>query len=529
MAKVEISKRLVLINAASSVVVRVVNVSVLLWLQQYLLKRISAEEYSLLPVLSSVIVFLPLLTIVFSAGLQRYVTEAYARGDERRVTQIVSTMVPLHVAGGVAILLVGGILTLYTDSLLVIAADRLREARLMMALMVISLALPFMLAPYSVGLYVRQKFVLANLLVLGQEFLRLGLLFVLIFGVGVSVVWVVVASVAASVVGVAVNQVISRRLVPALKFRVSEIRWGMARELTTFGGWSVIGNLGEMIRMSSIPIILNRFASAVAVNSFAVGFLPYTYLQQFCTTAERAVMPQLTAMHAIGSKDRLRSAYLRGGRYVLWLMMAAAVPLMVFNREVLQLYLGERYELYADAGIVILLTLATIPPIFANVMLGDLAIATAQIRWYSLLAMFTQLLNVGLMLLFIGVWRMGAVGAALATFVSMGIVYPALSWPLGLRLADLRFLHWMRESVVPGILPAVASGGLLAVLTILVHPATWLALGLCTAAGMVVYLLVLFACMQPVDWVDLNRITARFPWLPAVLGRWIQRRNPRGA
>ena len=505
MAKVEISKRLVLVNAASSVVVRLVNLLVLVWLQQYLLKRISAEEYSLLPVLSSVIVFLPLLTIVFSAGLQRYVTEAYARGDERRVTQIVSTMVPLHVAGGVAILLVGGILTLYTDSLLVIAADRLREARLMMALMVISLALPFMLAPYSVGLYVRQKLVLANLLGLGQEFLRLGLLFVLIFGVGVSVVWVVVASVAANVVGVAVNQVISRRLVPALKFRVSEIRWGMARELTTFGGWSVIGNLGEMIRMSSIPIILNRFASAVAVNSFAVGFLPYTYLQQFCATAERAVMPQLTAMHAIGSKDRLRGAYLRGGRYVLWLMMAAAVPLMVFNREVLQLYLGERYELYADAGIVILLTLATIPSIFANVMLGDIAIATARIGACTLAGTLLQVLNLGLTLYLVGGTRLGAVGAALATFLSMGIVYPAITWPLGLWLADVRFARFVKETLIPGLAPAAAAAGVFIAMQAIVQPASWFGLGASTAPGLIVYGLVLIFCLRPVDRIDLGR------------------------
>lgn len=99
MAKVEISKQLVLVNAASSVVVRVVNISVLVWLQQYLLKRISAEKYALYPVLGAAIVFLPLLMGVLTSGLGRYIVEAYAKGDERGVTQIVSTMFLLTSVG----------------------------------------------------------------------------------------------------------------------------------------------------------------------------------------------------------------------------------------------------------------------------------------------------------------------------------------------------------------------------------------------------------------------------------------------
>lgn len=52
-SRVEISKRLVLINSGSSVLAHLVNISILLWLHQYLLRRISPEEYSLYPVIVS--------------------------------------------------------------------------------------------------------------------------------------------------------------------------------------------------------------------------------------------------------------------------------------------------------------------------------------------------------------------------------------------------------------------------------------------------------------------------------------------
>ena len=60
-SRVEISKRVVLINTASAALARVINLSVVLWLNAHLLRRISPEELQLWPLLMSVIVLLPFL------------------------------------------------------------------------------------------------------------------------------------------------------------------------------------------------------------------------------------------------------------------------------------------------------------------------------------------------------------------------------------------------------------------------------------------------------------------------------------
>ena len=134
-SQVEISKRLVFINSASSLVSRVLNVSVLIWMYQYLLRRISAEEYSLLPVLGSIMLFAPLLTTVLTGGLGRYIVEAYAKGDERRVTQIVSTMFPLLLGAGFLFLALGWLFSWHIDRILTLSPERLWDARIMMGLM----------------------------------------------------------------------------------------------------------------------------------------------------------------------------------------------------------------------------------------------------------------------------------------------------------------------------------------------------------------------------------------------------------
>jgi O-antigen/teichoic acid export membrane protein len=488
-AKVEISKRLVLINSASSVVSYLISISVLVWLQAYLLRRISPEEYSLYPVLMSVMMFAPLLTTVLTGGLARYIVEAYAKGDEQRVTQIVSTMFPLVLGAGLVMLAGGWLFAWYVDRVLTVAPEHVTDARIMMALLMLSLAVRLPATPFSVGLYVRQRFVLLNVIRIGTELLRVGILFALLFGVSTRVLWVVVAWTSAQLVGLGVTVLVSRRLVSSLRFRMSEIRWRLARSLTSFGGWSFLAQVADTIRSSADAIILNKLATPLDVTCFYVGSLPLRQIQQSSYTITAPLEPALTAMHATGAKERLRNAYLRGGRYGLWVSLFLAVPLMVYRRELITLYVGEQY---VAAATVMLFLLLGFPLGYGNVMMPKIALATAQVRPWALRAVLAQGTNLLLTLWFVGALRMGAIGSAAGTLIVSAIGYPLLNWPLGRRLVGVSFSGWLRESLWPGLLPALAAAATWLALGTLVRPATWPALGACTAGGWAVYGAVLF-------------------------------------
>ena len=504
-AKVEISKRLLLVNSASNIGTRIISATVLIWLNQYLLRRIAPEEYALYPVVSAVMVFFPLMTCVLTAGIGRYAIAAYAQGDARRVTQIVSTMFPLTLAAGVLVMALGGVFTWYIDHILTIAPGRVWEARAMMAMNIFAFAVSVSLVPLGSGFHIRQKFLLLNSLDLSREVLRLILLFVLIFGLGTRVLWVVAATASANLVYTLVSRMVSRRLVPALRFQFSEIRWNMVRELTSYGGWSLLGLLADNIRRASDPLVLNKLTTSVAVNAFSVGNMPNTLTLDVSSRLLAPFMPQLTAMYATGDRDRLRNTFLRGGRYALWASLFVSAPLMVFCQEVIQVYLKERATMYAAAAPVMLLLLASLPFGYGVVMLSNLAIASAKIRPWTTRLVGLQLFNLGLTIYLVGWLKMGAVGSALGTFVTHALGWPLLVWPLAMRLTGISFGRWLRETLGPGLAPALAALPLWLLLKYMVHPASWLGLGLCAAAGLAVYTVVLFVfCMQPADRADLR-------------------------
>ncbi len=512
--RIEISKRLVLLNTASAVVARTIYLSVIVWLHQYLLLRIDPGEYQLLPVLTSIIVLLPLFTSMLTSGMGRFVLAAYAKGDDRGVTQIVSTMLPLLLVAGGIILAGGGVLAWHVDKVLSVPPAQLWDARLMMALLVLSAAIKPPLAAYGVGFFVQQKFVLYNLLNVGSEMLRVLVLFALLFGVSTRVLWVVVSSVAAEVVMSLVVMSLSKRMIPALQFRRQEIQWERARELVSFGGWNSLGYLAFRMRETLVLLILNRAkmpmdaAAYMDLAAFNVGYLGRRQIDAWTDVMAGPLYPVVTSMHALGAKDRVRSIYLRGGRLALWLMLFVGLPAALYAESIIRLYIGQAY---IEAAVVMVLTLAGLVVSSGSWMVWQVSNATGRVRGPSLYVLVTQMLIVAATYYTVRTLGWGATGVALALFVVGTFAEAVVLLPLGLKLAEATFGAWTRATLIPGLMPGCVAAVVWAALGIFVRPESWGMLGLCTGAGAGCYLAVLlWFCLEPADREDWNKMISRF-------------------
>jgi O-antigen/teichoic acid export membrane protein len=503
---VEISKGLVLINALSSVGTRALRIGVLLWLHQYLLKRLDAAEYAPYPVIISFVLFLQILVSILTGGIARYVTDAYATDNRAKITEIISSMMPMIAWGLTAFVVLGGLAAWHVDSILNIEPRLVGDAQIMMALLVVSQAIALFLAPFSVGLHVRQKFTWMNMVVLGQEVVQLGIMCVLLFGVSTRVLWVVVAASVGTVLYAVVCSILSRRLIPELRFDRRAIRRSTRSELTRFGAWMMLGNVVYRVRTSVDAIILNRFSDATEVNAFHIGSLPDRQMNQFVTMASGVLQPALTAMHATNQDETLRSAYLRGNRYYMWIALAVAVPLVVFAHELVGLYVGS---VYGTAAVVAIILYATYPLTYASEMLYRIAVAKAQVRTYMTITVGSSVTKIGLSILFIGSLGFGAIGAAMSTAAVTAVFQLVLLWPLGLRMLQLPFSHYLRETLVPGLTPAAVAGGCCLVLRQAFPGTTWPTLILDISIGSAVYAVVMFLSLRPQDRTDFGRVFER--------------------
>jgi O-antigen/teichoic acid export membrane protein len=497
-------------NSASGLAERFVNLFVQLWLYQYLIKRISPEEYSLYPVVTALLVFVPPFLVVVTAGLVRGTVEAHTRKDEQRITEIASTLFPvlLVTSAGLAVLAI--VLARYLGSVLNIAAEDLPEARLMVFLLFGSLALRVVLLPFSVGLYVRQKFVATNTLTIVQTLVRVVLLFVLLFGAGTRVLWIVVATVAADVATVLTTTILSVQSLPALRFRPSSIRWELFSGLVSFGFWNMIGSIGAVIRKSSDLLILNHFATPVDVNTFQLASLTDNQIDAALTKMKEPLLPHMVALHTSGGAIALRALYTRGGSYCLWAALFVATPLIAFRQPLWSLYLGPKLAVYADVPVVTVLLLVRYWIEMPVYLIGQAAYAMSRMQMLSILVIASSVSNVATTLYFVHVLHMGAVGSALGTLVSVVVWSLFVTWKYSLSLLGLEFWPWFRAAVLRGVLPSGVAGLFALAWNYWIGPETVADLVVAVALVVTVYLatIVLF-CLDESERGRLKQLFAR--------------------
>ncbi len=483
-SKVEVSRRLILINSSSSAATKLLSATVLVWMHRHLLDRISDEEYALYPLVVAVVVFLPLLNTVLTSGVARYVTAAYARDDEPEVTRITSTILGLTAAVSTLLLIGGATFSWFVDAFLTVPEGRIGDARLMMFLLVVQASAQLALMPLGVGFVVRQRFVHMNLIHICGELLRIGLMLYLLLGVSTRVLWVVVAGVASSLIVLAAVTAASCRMLPALRFQRSRFHVDTARELISFGGWMTLGQLASMIHMAAHTIVLNKLSTPTQLAQYNVGRFPHRQVQGLAFAVTQTIHPAVTALQSMGETKRVQQAFLSGGRYSLWATLVVAAPLIIFHREFFELYLDSSY---AIAGMVMALSLASFPFTHSNSMLPVVAMASARVRGLCIGAILIQLTNLALAIVLVRVYGLGAIGCAISTFATSTLGQVLVLWPLAMRITDIRFARFLRETLWPGLLPAILASTCWLVLGALEAPRGWFRLGSYLAAGLVVY------------------------------------------
>jgi O-antigen/teichoic acid export membrane protein len=217
--------------------------------------------------------------------------------------------------------------------------------------------------------------------------------------------------------------------------------------------------------------------------------------------------PVVTGMHALGAGERIQNVYLRGGRIALWVTLVAGLPAMIYAEPIIRLYAGQAY---LEAAVVMVLTLACLILTSGVWMMWQVANATGRIRATGLYVAVTQPLVVVLAFYAVKVLGWGASGVALAGFAVSAVSAVVLLWPLGLRLADVTFGAWTRQTLIPGLTPGCVAAVVWAALAVIVKPEGWVSLGLCMMAGVLCYLAVLLEfCLEPRDREDLTKGISR--------------------
>lgn len=502
-----VSKKLVAINSASTMTARFVNFFVLLWVYQYLLSRLPPEEFAVLPVVTTLMVFGPLFLSFFVGGFARYTIDAYAKGDFVEVTRISSSLFPVLLGAAALFLPAGLVFAANIEKVFNIAPQMVADARLMMALLILSFSLEIVITPFKTAYAVRQRYFEQSMLEVGRDLLRATLVVGFLLLIEPAVLWVVVATFISETLLMAIFVVRALQMVPELHLKWGLFDFAKARVLINFGMWTTVGRLGAIMFVNAATLVLNLYGTAIDVTSYHIGATFFRQLHSTINVATLPLQPAITAMNALEDRARLASTVMRGGRYALWTSMIVATPLTIYADAFVDLYLGPDYEL---AAYVIVLFMIMMPFIHPTVLLPLTAIAMARVREFYLPAFLFPLGGLVAMLILVIWFDMGAFGVTLALTVTTLLSQLGYFWGLCLRLTGVSFSRFRDEVLVRGLMPAACGAVVWLGLLLWQTPTGWGALIAHGATGALVYLAALFGfCLNVSEKSDLRGLLAR--------------------
>ena len=484
MANISASK-LFIVNSLSSVVTLLIQITALVWVNQFLIRNIPTDEYALYPVILSIMVVGELFAQTFTGGIGRFFVEKDALNDTTGLTQITSSMIPFLALAAVFLALTGGLCVLYVQPLLSVDTNYVADARLMLSLLILNLILNIVCSPFTQGLFVKQRFVVLNLITLFTESLRIAAMLYLLFLVSTSVKWMVVATTISVVTGLSIKIYFTRKILPDVCFRKALVSKDVAIKLIKFGSWTSSGGIATLIQKTGPYLLLSHLSTSLQLTMYNIGALVDINMRKIVQAAVAPLQPALTKKHSLEGLSALTELYYRGGKYHLWLLMIIAPPLIVFRYEIIELYVGHRF---LAAGDVMMYLLLMYPFNYAGAMFYRLAHACGVIGEYSRIELLNSFVYFGAMAFAVVAFNSGGVGIALAGFITAVLMNILFFWPKGLRLIKGNFPDFIKKTMIPGCTPFLSGVAACYLMRLVLIPSTWLHILFFIAASCCVYI-----------------------------------------
>ena len=201
-------------------------------------------------------------------------------------------------------------------------------------------------------------------------------------------------------------------------------KWGLPdrallREMIKFGANAAILNVGNMLCFSSGNVVAGLTGGAVAASCFYSTQMPAIMTNNMLGRLNESATPALNELFGRGEIDRVRMVFSRLIRLQLFLVLPLSVGVLLFNRDLVTAWVGERQ--YAGNMLTIFLSIYCV----INAIQGIALRYSYVFGWMRLLATTSILQGIagfGLGLYLSRIMGLGGIGVALVASVIPQVV-----------------------------------------------------------------------------------------------------------
>lgn len=340
---------------ARMLVVTIIN----LYAVRLVLAGLGKVDYGIFNAVAGVVTSTAFISGVLALSVQRFYSYALGKGDSTSSADIFSVSCNMIIVLSAVILVVFETVGLwFVCNYLTIPPERMHATLLLYQFSLFSFITSLASIPYTAAVFAHEDMGIYAAISTADCALKMILAFLLghclidhleFYGGGL---------LAISIAVLASYAIISRS-------RYSECRYGKVKDkklykkMTSFGGWTMLGSLSSTGMMQGNTILINVFFGPVANAAFAISQQINVAFNSLCSNAVIPLRPAMIKAYSAGEYSYLDHLFAAANKFLLYTLVAVALPLIAEMPFVLRVWLG-----HADAETVLFCRLIIIFTVF---------------------------------------------------------------------------------------------------------------------------------------------------------------------
>jgi O-antigen/teichoic acid export membrane protein len=418
-----------------------VNIFIGLVIQRYIVRTLGAERYGIWVLVFSILDYLWFFDLGLNTAVTNFCARLLATREPEKINEVINTALFYFFLLGVGIIGFTTLAASYVAGFFQVSPAYRQEFLSLLLLTGLSWGLGIILHMFVSALDGFQRFDLTNRVQVATLVLRsTGYAASLALGYGLAAMAMVF--VATQLLSYGLNFLNFRRVFQELRFSRALVRFSMFRQILHYGLRSFVASAAGLLQNQGSPILIGHFLPTAFVGYFS---LPQRLLQYAVEAVSRIGMVTRSSaaeMQASGRRDDVLNLGIYSNRYSFTLFMPLVLALLVYGRELIQLWVGAAFADHS-APLLPIMTLATAFALAGQFNSSAILFGLGEHGAYARGVLAEALLNITAMIFVIP--RYGILGAAWVSaclmLVNRGFYTP---W-LVCRALDFGFFEFLRS------------------------------------------------------------------------------------
>ena len=357
---------------------------------RFILDVLGVVDYGIYTAVAGVVTFFTFLRGTMSSATQRFFSFSLGLNDSDKLKKTFTSNLLIYFAIAVtAFLLMETIGLWFVQGHLKIPAERYDAAIWIYHFAVGTFISSVFMAPFTGIIVAHEDMQIYAYVSVVEVVMQLGILFLIMHLPGDNLIAYGFFLFLVSVIIASIYIIISLKKYDECQFRKFYWDKSLLKEISTFTGWTLFGQITTMFRNQAVTILLNQVFNPIVVAARAIAVSISGRINVFSMNFSIGLYPSIIKSYAAGDRKQMFSLIFNGSKITFFLMWVFALPMLLEMEFLLKIWLNnvpQEAVLFTRLGIVeILINSISLP-------LTTAARAPGKVKVYELVLGAIQLL-----------------------------------------------------------------------------------------------------------------------------------------